>query len=346
MDFQTLSTVAYLDRLYRSTPRQLAFSATTAAEAARWRSRLRRKLVQLIGGFPAERVPLKPELVETVDGPDYRREKLYLQSEPGVRIPLYVLVPHHDPPYRAVVALHGHGTWGVLSVLGLANRPEHQKHIERTNYDFAHQLARHGFLVFAPEQRGFGERMEHEPGRRFGDWEFTSSCLPASLNALLLGRSMQAMRVWDVKRVLDYIATRPEPITKRIGCVGLSGGATVTVFSAALDQRIAVAVVSGYLNLFRTCIMAMEHCVDNYVPGILHYAEMPDVVGLIAPRPLLVECGTKDAIFPIAGAREAYRQLRRIYRVYGASERLAMDEFEGEHRWSGRLAYDWLDQWL
>jgi len=231
-------------------------------------------------------------------------------------------------------------------VLGLASSPEHQEHIVRHNYDFAHQLARRGFMVFAPEQRGFGERMEEEPGRRFGNSEFTSSCLPASMNALMLGRTMLALRVWDVMRVLDYVATRPERIVKPIGCVGLSGGATVTAFATALDRRIAVAVMSGYLNLFRTCIMAMEHCVDNYVPGILRYAEMPDLVGLIAPRPLLVESGTQDAIFPIEGAREAYRRLHQIYQVFGAGERLARDEFEGEHRWSGRLAYDWLDRWL
>ena len=120
----------------------------------------------------------------------------------------------------------------------------------------------------------------------------------------------------------------------------------VALFSAALDQRIACAVVSGYLNTFRDSIMAIDHCLCNYVPGILQYAEMADIAGLIAPRPLLIESGERDPIFPIAATRHALEELNRIYSVFGAPERLAADLFEGEHRWSGAKAYDWLGRWL
>ncbi|HVO44266.1 MAG TPA: hypothetical protein VMT34_16680, partial [Aggregatilineales bacterium] len=97
---------------------------------------------------------------------------------------------------------------------------------------------------------------------------------------------------------------------------------------------------------FRDSIMSIDHCACNYVPGILQYAEMADIAGLIAPRPLLVESGGHDPIFPTAATRRALDQLRPIYRCFGAEDRLDADFFEGAHQWSGRKAYDWLKRWL
>ena len=72
------------------------------------------------------------------------------------------------------------------------------------------------------------------------------------------------------------------------------GGGTCTLFSAALDPRIQMAMVSGYLYTFRDSIFSLSHCIDNYVPGILNWAEQYDVAGLIAPRALFAESGEKD----------------------------------------------------
>ena len=73
-------------------------------------------------------------------------------------------------------------------------------------------------------------------------------------------------------------------------------------------------MVSGYLNTFRDSVGSLAHCVDNYVPGILNWAEMHDVAGLIAPRPLFVESGEQDNIFPIAASIASFRDVRGIYR--------------------------------
>ena len=82
--------------------------------------------------------------------------------------------------------------------------------------------------------------------------------------------------------------------------MGISGGGT-HLFSAALDPRIRVAMVSGYLNTFRDSVGSLAHCIDNYVPGILNWAEQYDVAGLIAPRALFAN-RRKDNIFPIAAS--------------------------------------------
>jgi dienelactone hydrolase len=146
---------------------------------------------------------------------------------------------------------------------------------------------------------------------------------------------MIGWRVWDVMRAIDWIGTRPELDAARIGCMGISGGGTCTLFSAALDVRIKAAFVSGYLNTFRDSIMSVSHCIDNYVPGILNWAENYDIAGLIAPRPLFSEGGDRDPIFPVAATRESYARAKRVYEVFGASSRVQQEIFEGDHMFHG-----------
>ena len=136
--------------------------------------------------------------------------------------------------------------------------------------------------------------------------------------------------------LLDYIATRSELDSSRVGCMGVSGGGTATVFAAALEPRIRVAMVSGYLNTFRDSVGSLAHCIDNYVPGILNWAEMHDIAGLIAPRPLFVESGEQDNIFPIKASTESFNRVREIYGVFGAADRVDHEVFQGEHSFWGK----------
>ena len=147
---------------------------------------------------------------------------------------------------------------------------------------------------------------------------------------------MIGWRVWDVMRAIDYIATRPELDADRVGCMGISGGGTSTLFAAALEPRIRAAMVSGYLNTFRDSIGSLAHCVDNYVPGILNWAEMADIAGLVAPRPLFAESGEQDDIFPIAASRESVAEVREVYAVFQAADRIEHEVFPGEHSFWGK----------
>ena len=102
------------------------------------------------------------------------------------------------------------------------------------------------------------------------------------------------------------------------------------------------ALISGYLNTFRDSIGSLAHCIDNYVPGILNWAEMHDVAGLIAPRPLFVESGEKDNIFPIGASVESFNEVRKIYDVFGASDRIEHEVFPGEHSFWGKRGIPFL----
>jgi len=343
---QHLSTLEYLWHQYATQPRQLAFRAQTTDQWFAWRDALRARLVECLGGFPADRCDLAPQVAEVVEEQDYRREKVYFYSEERVAVPCYVLIPHCPPPYRPVIALHGHGSDGARLILGLTNGDEEIAHMQALNYDYARQLAQHGFMVFAPVLRGLGERMEPTPAFRNGAGLWEKSCTMASQVSLLMGRTLAGLRVWDVMRTVDYLHACPEPMIGHIGCLGLSGGGVIAMYTAALDERLSAVVIDGALCTYRASIMAIEHCPDNYVPGLLRYGEAADIAGLIAPRPLLIEHGIQDPIFPIEGVHQAYQDLSRVYALLGCPEHLDADFFPGGHRFGGRKAFTWFDRWL
>jgi dienelactone hydrolase len=351
MQNRNYATLSALWADYAAMPRQLAWRAQNLAEWATWRAALQTRLIARLGGFPNERPPLDPVVLETTDLADYRQEKVVFQSEPGLYTPCYVLTPHTaKPPYRPVIALHGHGSGGAAHVIGLTRgattRQAEEEHIARHNYDYGRQLAQRGFMVFALEQRGFGERMEPHPGMITGGELWQSSCRALAFTALLLGKTLLGLRVWDVMRTIDYIHSRPEPLIKGVGCLGLSGGGTTTLFATAVEPRITVSILSGAFGSFRSSIMSTIHCECNYLPGILQDAEMADIAALIAPRPLLIENGTEDPIFPVTETKAACQEVAKAYALLGVAERLEQDIFVGGHQFRGNKAFDWLDRWL
>jgi len=184
----------------------------------------------------------------------------------------------------------------------------------------------------AIEPFGFGCR--RDPVTRQKGAEATA-CQPSAGAALLLGQTMIAWRVYDVMRAIDWIETRKELDARRVGCMGISGGGEVTTFAAALEPRIRAAMISGYLNTFRDSIMSLSHCIDNYVPGILNWAEMYDVAGLIAPRPLFVESGMKDDIFPVEASRASFARVRKVYEIFDAATLAQQEVFDDIHSFYG-----------
>ena len=224
-----------------------------------------------------------------------------------------------------MICVPGHGR-GVDDIVGIDEQGRDRTDKAGYQHDFAIQVAEAGMAAVAIEPMAFGCRRDPLNARQGLSQK---GCEPAAGGALLLGETMIGWRVWDVMRTLDYIATRPELDASRVGCMGISGGGTATLFAAALEPRIRAAMVSGYLNTFRDSVGSLAHCIDNYVPGILNWAEMHDIAGLIAPRPLFVESGEKDNIFPIAASVESFKQVREIYGVFQAADRVEQEVFPG-----------------
>jgi dienelactone hydrolase len=131
---------------------------------------------------------------------------------------------------------------------------------------------------------------------------------------------------------LDYLAARGDVDMKRVGVMGNSGGGTISMYAAALLPRLSFAMPSCSFCTFADSIMSIYHCGDNYIPGILQYAEAADVMGLFAPKPLVIVTGRQDPIFPLAGVRKAFRDLQKIYDAAGAKNNCRLVIGEGGHR--------------
>lgn len=334
----------FLERLYSSIRPKYSFNAKTVSEWEIWRNNLKKVFVECLGGFPEEKVDLNPRIVEQKELDGYVRQRVVFNTLEGLEMIAYVLIPKNmKGRLPAVVACHGHG-YGSKDVVELNFDGSEKTGDAGYQKNFAVELVKRGFLVIAPELLGFGDRTLEEDARKAHKGE--SSCYKISTNLLMMGKTMAGIRVYEVMRTIDYLLTRSEVDTDRVGCMGISGGGLVCAFTSAIDERIKVAVISGYANTFKDSVMSIYHCIDNFIPGIIQYAEMPDIIGLIAPRPLLIESGTLDPIFPIAAAEKAFSKLERIYEILGARERLDKDFFEGQHQISGRKAYDWFVKWL
>ena len=333
VDDRRFDPVAYTRDRYDAAPRRLRFNATTPAQAETWQRTLRSKVTELVGGFPSERVALRPVTLDTRTFPGYRREKIVFDSRPGVSVLAYLLLPDGAPrPTATVICVPGHGR-GVDDIVGIDEEGRERTDKPGYEHDFAIQVVEAGMAAVAIEPMGFGCRRDALNARQGLS---RKACEPVAGGALLLGETMIGWRVFDVIRTIDYIASRSELDANRVGCMGISGGGTATLFSAALEPRIRTAMVSGYLNTFRDSIGSLAHCIDNYVPGVLNWAEMHDIAGLIAPRPLFVESGDKDNIFPVAASVESFKHVREIYSVFQAADRVEQEVFSGEHSFWGK----------
>ena len=340
-----LSVLPYLRRRFRAVGRKMAFKAKTVREWRAWRSALHRKLKELTGYATMQRAPLNPRVTERTEAGGLVRERVEIQTEPGVVMPVYVLrLRDADGPLPAVLCPHGHGSGGKLSPAGVRETPELAQTIEQHNYDYGVQFARAGFMAFCPDARGFGER------REAGIPLLGSSCQGINHMALPLGQTVTGMWAWDLHRLIDYVQTRRDCLRGGVGCAGLSGGGLQTLWAAAFDERIKCAVISGYFYGYRESLLDLyNNCSCNYVPRLWEYADMGDIGALIAPRPLLVETGNRDPLNGASGVRNTKSQVsiaRGAYRLLGAGRAIAHDVFEGEHRWNGVEAIPWMQRWM
>src|SRR6185295_5103118 len=204
IDDRRFDPVAYTRDRYAAAPRRLRFDARTREQAEAWQTSLRARRTDLVGGFPAERAPLKPITLETRTFPSYRREKIVFDSRSGVSVLAYVLIPQRAPsPAPTMICVPGHGR-GVDDIVGIDEQGRDRTDKAGYQHDFAIQVAEAGMAAVAIEPIGFGCRRDPLNARQgLG----RKACEPAAGGALLVGETMVAWRVWDVMRTLDYIAT-------------------------------------------------------------------------------------------------------------------------------------------
>jgi dienelactone hydrolase len=300
-----------------------------------WQRKLRAKVRELLGlDLTTERLPLNVRSLWKREHGLGTIEKIAFASEPYSDVLAYVCLPRGvAPPYPWFICLQGHST-GMHNSLAVALEDETTPIDVAGDRDFALGCLRRGVAALCIEQRSFGERRE-----RVQKAVSPHGCHDATMQALMLGKTLIGERVFDVDRGIDYLYTRDDVDRKRIGVMGNSGGGTISLFAAALLPRVMFAMPSCYFCTFRDSIMSIYHCADNYVPRLLQYAEMADVMGLFAPKPVVIVAGRHDEIFPLAGVRKAFRHLKTIYQAAGAADHCHLVIGPEGHRFYADLAW-------
>ncbi len=324
-----------------------AFRAQTQADAQAWQTQTRQALAQILSLADFPDAPADVSLIETVDKGDYVRYKYLLRTGPYSIMPWYLLLPKGaSRPLPTVLAFNGHG-YGVADIVGLWEDGSERHTANGYHGDFAVALCRQGVAVAAPEISCFGERQnDYAYLDTVNGQPVPTSCQHTAMLAFHLGVSPLGMRVHDALKLVDHLATRADLDITRLGAMGISGGGMHTLFSTAIDTRIKACVISGYFSTFRDSLLAMHHCSCNFVPGLAKFGEMADLAGLIAPRPMFVEAGTRDPIFPIRAVKQGVQHARQVFGVFGASQHIATDYFEGRHEVHGAHSIPWLREQL
>jgi len=332
MDFR-LQT--HLDNVNDSLSRQFALNVTTPEGFELWQEQFRPALADIlrIKNRIPEGAP-ETELLSTVDRGDYIEEKhcLFLDDVP---IPMYLLIPKARPPYKAILAFHGHGI-GVQQILGnYADEATRQK-MTAADENFAQQFAEDGYLVCAIEQQGFGQRVTEQV-------ENIRSCRHLAFQYMMSGKSLAGERVREGMAAINYLLSRNDVESDFLACVGHSGGATTALFLSALDTRLTETVISGYFCDYQHSILGMPHCECNYVPDLLTLADIGDIASLIAPRNLLLINGRNDHIFPYEGFHKPYQTLQTAYHLMASDNNLSAYTHDNGHQFNCAATLNWLN---
>ena len=316
---------AYLE-FVREQARTLRAGDRTPTTREEWRDQaeaVSRGLREAWGDFPAEPCPLDARVLGTLERDGYRVEKVVLQTRPGVWMTANAYVPQAAGKRPAILAVHGH--W----------RGAKQDPVVQARCIGAAKL---GFFVLAVDAFGAGER---GVGKALGEYhgEMTAATL------LPVGLPLSGLQVYENLRAVDYLRSRPEVDGERIGITGASGGGNQTMYAGAWDDRLKAAVPVCSVGNYQAYLGA-GCCMCELVPGALRFAEESAVLGLVAPRGLLIVNATRDAPqFSVAEAKKSLARVEPIFRLLDRPANVRHTIFESGHDYSRPMReamYGWM----
>lgn len=325
-----MSTAAY-EKFVRAAAAALRAGDQPPRNRAEWESRaetLREKILRAVGGQTREDCPLQPSILGELRRGGHVIERLVFQTRPDVWMTANLYRP--DPaPDRGPAVLVVHGHWQLARVDPIVQSR-------------CLGLVKLGYTVLSVDAFGSGERYSYPAPGSYHGGLYGGTLWPT-------GETQLGIQIQENRRAIDYLLTRPEVDPKRIGITGASGGGNQSMYAGAFDPRIAaVAPVCSVGNYQSYLLVAC--CICEVIPGALTFTEEGDVLGLIAPRPLLVVNAGKDSVqFSPAEAEVSVRRARAIYDLYGAGGKLRHAVFDAAHgydRGMREAMYGFMNRWL
>ena len=299
-------------------------SPKTKAEWDARRKALRDHIAAAIGPVPETACDLSPRALGTIERDGYRIEKLVLQTRPDVWMTASAYVPAVKAGQKvpAVLVVHGHWAW--------ARR-------DPTVQARCLGLVKLGFFVLAVDAFGSGERFTNPARGTYHGSLYGSTLWPT-------GHSLLGMQVYDNRRAVDYLLTRKE-VNGRFGITGASGGGNQSMYAGALDDRFAAVVPVCSVGNFQSYLKT-ACCVCEVLPNALTFTEEGDVLGLVAPRALMVINASKDGIqFSPAEAEKSLARAKDVFALHDSAANVKHVVFESGHDYNRpmrEVVYGWM----
>ena len=293
--------------------------------------------------------PLNVKRVLVKEFPTYSAYRVWFDTLPGVQAYGILLVPKAPGPKPALICVHGHeGTPEIVA--GFLSEDVLKGNIYRV---FGRTAVERGYVVWCPMIMGYySEEREPQEGPESKGRDLLHK------KALVTGHTLMGLEVAKLRRSVDYLQTLPEVDRRRIGMYGLSKGGHYTLYTAGLETRLKAVVVSGWFNdrvkkivqykteANPTPFITRAHRSEYYLPDLLDRFGDAELAWMIAPRPLLIEAGTKDNSVNIDFARQEFERVKMVYGRLGAADRAVFAPFEGPHQIHGLQSFPFLDKWL
>jgi hypothetical protein len=317
---------------------QYRFNGTTPADFSTWKAEALPKVLATLGDAPPKVDP-DPELLAEWEERDLIRQRWIIDVQPYLSATLRVNIPKgltNGEKRPAILCCHGHGQFGKEPVMGNQTTPELRQEIADHGYNYGEVMAQKGFVTYAIDWIGFGERNDSRKPNHLSVAGSRDWCNLYYLHATMFGMTSLSINVAHGKAATDVVSVMPNVDAGRLGVMGLSGGGTMTLWMTLCDERFRASEIMCYSDLWWAFGMRdINYCGMQVAPGLFKLVDLPDLQGLIAPRPLLITIGANDTCFKVDTAMQCFRQLAAIYEAAGAADRLQLDLHPGEHGWAG-----------
>jgi len=305
----------------------------TGTDVSSWQQSSRRTLKELLK-YDEPKCAEQIESIWRAKDKVAEYEKIWLER-PYQAIPAYFCLPYSQKVRdKWLICLQGHTT-GMHISIGV-NQGDESKWIDATgSRDFALWGLSNNLSVMCLEVMSLGERQEDE-------LSFTHDhpCQDAALHSLVLGRTLLGERLVDIAAAAKFLRNKfGHGIS--IGVLGNSLGGTLALYAAALLDDVNFAILSSCICSYKESLLRRSgrHCIDLYIPSLMKHFECGDVLGLAAPKPLVISHGVNDGLFPLKGFSEAFCSGRAVYRKIDAEHRYRLALGYGGHRFYANESY-------
>jgi dienelactone hydrolase len=319
----------------------------TAADWQHRRAEILAGMQTVMGPLPGpeKRVPLDVKVGSETDCGTYVRREITYQSEPGARVPAFLLVPKAVTEGKTqrpgiLAAMPTNNLEGNRPVVGL------NRDATKPNRNYGEELAQRGFVVIVPP---YPHLADYKPDLKG------------------LGYASGTMKaIWDNIRALDVLAAMPGVSREGFGAVGHSLGGHNSIYTAVFDDRIKAVVSScgfdSYLDYYAERQAAVWRpgqgwTQERYMPRLAEYAgrleEIPfdfhELIGALAPRAFLAISPKRDSNFKWHSVDKIIAAARPIYQLHRVPERIAVEHPDCEHDFPPEMrqkAYAWFERYL